>query len=754
MTAKGFDVQLAGVDLRVVPGSYRKRAAPMFGSRFATGNPDYSNLSFWQHHAQASWIGGLDAPLWTDNAMFDKAVGVDTTMPDGMRLARELVSCVMPTGGANDIRFFIVAGDYVYCVQGFGTTVSNFATKIWRLVPGATYGAGSWVLELDMTNLRATYGTVYSLGNDFVLVLVGLARTGKTNMSTVIVASNGTLSGEVNVLMPATSPLAATPSVFWANELTVAVHRDIASGGTFTLSVAGGTTSAIAWNASAATVDTAVTTAGGIACTVTGTGTVADPWVIIFATPPVSVTINGASLTVTVTRLVANTNVMGQPYTLGLFCFVPFGRYIWQFTTAATWNGTTPFWTWNDLHGAEVVAAELDFGQLYWLSKDGHLARTDGAAIQEVWRFDPGVYGVSLKSYDGRLYIGTYESDGTVASVGEGVIYQLAGGALTQLKRWGKVNRATVIGAMATHDRKLYYSAGGLFGFQDGLGVAVYDSTEDAHSIYATNSDIATYPDATGKGVDWIVDALFFHGGYMFVAVRRYGIFRTAVRVRDIEQGLARFDISKAGSDLVSLSGGWLISSDFDAGAPGLSKMWRSITIRADLPDSDCGVLAECSLDGGVQWYVAGELTKMMGRTFTQRTFVLPQWTSTRLRWRLTLRSTHSETSPKVTFVLVSYVPLPEPNWMWSFSAVIADSVEGQNGETLTMDVNVVRSVLEVAWRSGTLVAFTDLDGTQWATGGGTGVLMYDMSEDVVSPSLPLECRVHVTLIEGVEQYS
>ena len=80
------------------------------------------------------------------------------------------------------------------------------------------------------------------------------------------------------------------------------------TGGTFTASFAGqGPTSAIAYNASAATLKTALETMTTITdVTVTGAGTIGDPWVITFVDPGGEnldlITTNDANLTGLATR--------------------------------------------------------------------------------------------------------------------------------------------------------------------------------------------------------------------------------------------------------------------------------------------------------------------------------------------------------------------------------------------------------------------------------------------------------------------
>lgn len=92
---------------------------------------------------------------------------------------------------------------------------------------------------------------------------------------------------------------AATAAVNETTVEVVNVDRGTSTGGTFTLTVDGEDSGAIAFDAAAATVETAVEAITGVtAVSVTGTGTVADPWVITFVDlGPKVVSGDGASLT-------------------------------------------------------------------------------------------------------------------------------------------------------------------------------------------------------------------------------------------------------------------------------------------------------------------------------------------------------------------------------------------------------------------------------------------------------------------------
>jgi len=99
-------VRLGGHYYIVKPGSYQKKPAPMFGARFTTGDPDFNNLSMWQHWSQNCWIGGIDQDLWADDAMFDEGIGLDTSEHEKATLTRDAVrgsgsNWAMASGSAN-----------------------------------------------------------------------------------------------------------------------------------------------------------------------------------------------------------------------------------------------------------------------------------------------------------------------------------------------------------------------------------------------------------------------------------------------------------------------------------------------------------------------------------------------------------------------------------------------------------------------------------------------------------------------------
>ena len=128
-----------------------------------------------------------------------------------------------------------------------------------------------------------------------------------------------------------------------------------ATGGTFTLTAGAQTTSAIAWNASSGTLQTRIQTdlaATIVACTVTGSGTFAAPWVVTVTNPantPIALlTANSGSLTGgygTITELTAGHAGQNEVQTVTLGLGVNGGTFTLSFngsapTQALAWNST------------------------------------------------------------------------------------------------------------------------------------------------------------------------------------------------------------------------------------------------------------------------------------------------------------------------------------------------------------------------------------------------------------------------------
>lgn len=437
--------------------------------------------------------------------------------------------------------------------------------------------------------------------------------------------------------------------------------------------------------------------------------------------------------------------------------YVGFGRQIWRLKTDFTWDGSTAFYTAEDIN--YINHMEVHLGQIHFASRNGHILRSDGNNTYDLWAFEPHVVIWGMRSFDGRLFIGAGEALAGTTST-QAVLYQFSGAAVTELKRWGNVNKDVLPGKLRAVGESLYFGASSLLGMQDGFGIARYDAREDAYHIFASNSATATYSQGT-EGSHVIVDDVIYFKGYFYCSVRYHGVFRTLVSYKDVSRFQATYDTSASGASVGSQNGGWFTSSDYDAGTPGLLKLWDAITIHADIPTTDTSIYVEYSLDGGQVWHAAGSVLKTGSATRYAKTFDLrisgEKVTGTRMKYRLTLRTTNSAYSPQLRGVVVRYLPIPEPNWQWSFSVLLSENQELLDKTLQEPTIATKLANLEAAFRTQIPVYFQDIDGTEWGAGPVGQVLIRDFVDDVryVGPSGDgeIEHEVRLILLETKDEY-
>jgi hypothetical protein len=710
-----YHVTIAGQNVVLEPGGYAKMPAPTFGARVSGGDPSFNNLSTWQHWVQHCWAGGLGAEDWVDDSMYDEGVGCDTTVHERLHLSRDLSR---PTGGAlnagslDNKRKFYIFNATLYCltIPTSGSTTSY----LWQW----TASTATWAVIKTWTNwsARCIYGWNGSLA----------------------------VGGQGGTIYTATDPTST-----WTER-----------------------------------------------------------------TPP-----DGVTDTVFSMAGYKGGTEGGQRL------YVAYGYRIYRRKPDWSIDGSTAFYEASTADSIRHFRSHLGF--LWFASNNGQIFRTDSNNTFDIWHFDGHTTISSMQSYDGKLFVATFEYTDT-ADIGQGVLYQMTGSAMTQLKRWGNFDKATTIGGMLVYDRKLYYGASGLWGMNKnaagtdlgGFGVAVYDAIEDSHSIWATNKDTTTWADASGVGRDWMVDDVVFFGGYLHAAVRKHGNFRTPLAYRDYLRASAKYDTTSTAATGTA-SQGFIQSSDYDGGTPGLLKLWQQILLQADLPATSTAVRVYYSLDRGGTWSSAhvmsrvltgtcatgaastevvgtstafirevmpGDsiafgaqvrtvesvqdnthltLTAVAGATSTgefmvhQKTrltyaFRLNNVRSPRFMYRLELDTGADTVSPVVRGISVSYLPQPEPNWVWKLSFVVAHTQKLRDLTVETVDTEAVIDLFSTAYRMHLPITFTDIDGTQWEVNGQPGVLMTEFQFVMHVPGYsgdPIEGRVSMTLLEVAESY-
>ena len=77
LASEKYDVILNGQGLILIEESYRKRAQQPFSPRFATGDPGYGDLSFWQFLKQEAWDGGIGQAIFSTTNKIMESMGWD-----------------------------------------------------------------------------------------------------------------------------------------------------------------------------------------------------------------------------------------------------------------------------------------------------------------------------------------------------------------------------------------------------------------------------------------------------------------------------------------------------------------------------------------------------------------------------------------------------------------------------------------------------------------------------------------------------
>jgi hypothetical protein len=169
-------------------------------------------------------------------------------------------------------------------------------------------------------------------------------------------------------------------------------------------------------------------------------------------------------------------------------------------------------------------------------------------------------------------------------------------------------------------------------------------------------------------------------------------------------------------------------------------------------------ITSDTALTVTVAWgaTASGQALKSAATRFA-RTFSLENVRSIRFKYRLRLMTTDDDESPVVYGVVVAYLPIPEPNWMWEFVVVCSSKQELLDGTTETVDVAARAAYLDNLFRSQELFTFVDIDGGTW-TINGKGCFLYDYARMTAVPgeptsSNPLEGDLRVVILEAVESY-
>ena len=243
--------------------------------------------------------------------------------------------------GAGPWTIVFTAAPSSVTIDGTGLTIGvsdataavGVTPEVWNVSVGSASG-GSFTLDVDTAVTAPIAFDAAAADIDAALLAAGVTATTTTGIGSSVDPWVITFQAPPTAVTPDFAGLTQAAAGFAATAAgSYSASIGSANGGTFTLTVDGTTTGALAFDASAATIEAALNGAS-----VTGTG----PWTIVFATAPTTVSIDGSALTQPAVPLVP------------VFVVVPTALPAGTLTLFESWNQATP-------GGAPVASAGQKF---------------------------------------------------------------------------------------------------------------------------------------------------------------------------------------------------------------------------------------------------------------------------------------------------------------------------------------------------------------------------------------------------------
>ncbi len=185
-TKSRFHVALNGVGLLLqgAPNhpAYAQSQAPVYGTRFASGDRDYNDLSQWWYHVQTSWVGGLkDTPSWADDARYYLSSNIDSWSESGsIKLTRAPVLYETFTENVLcGIEAEVAAATFYY----IGTDDDATAKPVIYKYNGAAF------VNISSTQMSTNQNAISQLSGHASILWTSTVGVGFTN---VVLTYNGT----------------------------------------------------------------------------------------------------------------------------------------------------------------------------------------------------------------------------------------------------------------------------------------------------------------------------------------------------------------------------------------------------------------------------------------------------------------------------------------------------------------------------------------------------------------------------------
>lgn len=112
---KKYHIWLDYKGYMIQPGSFSTGEAPLFGSKFSTGEPAYSALDFWQRSGSTDFHRGHNQKYHVDPAMFQESYGCEVQdEPGQITLVKTPTAVTVPVGSTTEFTAKLVTLLYTY----------------------------------------------------------------------------------------------------------------------------------------------------------------------------------------------------------------------------------------------------------------------------------------------------------------------------------------------------------------------------------------------------------------------------------------------------------------------------------------------------------------------------------------------------------------------------------------------------------------------------------------------------------------
>ena len=303
----------------------------------------------------------------------------------------------------------------------------------------------------------------------------------------------------------------------------------------------------------------------------------------------------------------------------------------------------------------------------------------------ELWSFDTGDYtfafiteGINMKIAAERFGIIYYYRN--INSIPQIWKYVISTGVISKVCDVGRHGSGDTIIKMANYDDDIYMVTNGT------RRILVLDQNETLYNGF-------TVPAAFTAQID------VFGGDYLTI-VKNDGVSTNAASIA---------------SSKLRHATGYISTSIFDAEIPSIDKLYYSLTIDFDLFNSDDPadkITVSYSLNNGSTFTTLGSASYADDGAISTKTFLFgTNITSKTLQIKFTLISgVSTDDTPSLNSFSVQYVPVPDYKKIWSLTVNAGDEVKKLNGKTVTDTGRELKSILETAWWTKSLLDYQDLD--------------------------------------------